>query len=80
MPEIKQKVDVFMVEYLCDSCEKGVLRFTGKKMPGITKDTINHIHRCTNCKAGKSVPNKIYPFQMYEAVEGNIISDGKETA
>ena len=67
----KIQVNVFMNEYICDECKKGVLRFTGKTKPGIMQNDKLFLHVCTNCKKMFEITNKQYPFQSIEAIDDN---------
>jgi len=61
MPEIKTKIDTYMVDYICDDCGKGTMqRFGGMLLTAPPQYT----YRCNNCGAiiqtFESYPSFIY--------------------
>lgn len=59
--EQKREVKVFEVNYKCDHCEEGLMRFTGTRY--LTSPP-KYSHQCTKCKANQTF-SKCYPTQEY---------------
>ena len=84
MPLVRCEVKMYMVEYVCDECNRGVMRPTNKVINGVTRDTDRVIHVCTNpkCRKPKGLPMPPFPRQEFEPVEnsegGKIVKDIKD--
>lgn len=61
MPETRKPVQPVSVDYVCDECGTGKMRFGG-----IVWDSYppQYPHGCTNCKANK-VFHRTYPYIAY---------------
>lgn len=55
MAEVLRKVTPFEYNYLCDSCNKGMMHTTGEK-----DDSGLNIHKCMICSSKASF-KKVYP-------------------
>ena len=58
MAELFQKVIPYEYNYLCDSCGKGMMLFTGEM------DGAKYVHKCAICSA-KSSLSKTFPHVEY---------------
>lgn len=66
MPEKKTKVDVHMMEYVCDKCNKGMMGFIGQRKPGVDGRSMMMLHKCSACGALQAFKNIMYPTPKYE--------------
>lgn len=66
MAEISQKVKTYLIEYICDHCEKQKVEFNG--VEGFTGGKYVYDHFCSNCKIDISLENK-YPLIKYLPLE-----------
>lgn len=64
MSEIKQEVRTFVVNYKCDSCGNGYMKFTGGSLLSCPPQ---YPHRCTFCDAAKTFKTT-YPKYVNEAI------------
>ena len=79
MPEVKQQVNTYMINFLCDDCQKGYMMFTGNRRPvaiQVREKSVNGtksylIHKCSSCGKIKEFDNKKYPSKMYETIQNN---------
>lgn len=74
MPEIKTKVDTYMIDFVCEKCKEGRLMHVPglPPKPGIQKGDVLYAHVCSNpkCKQLTPVKNKRYPYPVYELPQG----------
>lgn len=69
MAEIKQKVNTFMINYICDDCKKGYMIFMNKqRQAAIQRNLFYLIHKCSNCGKIFEFENNKYPYQQYEVI------------
>ncbi len=66
MGEISQKVKTYLIEYVCDNCEKQNVRFSG--VEGYTGGKYVYDHVCGHCKKEISLEDK-YPLIKYLPLE-----------
>ena len=70
MPEIKTKVDTFMMDFVCEKCNVGRLLLLPNlpPKPGIKEGDRLFAHICSNkeCKTITPIKNARYPFPVYE--------------
>jgi hypothetical protein len=62
MAEIKHEVQTYEVDYICDECKEGRMRFTGVEL---TVHPPIYPHLCDKCKLRKDF-RCIYPKIVYE--------------
>jgi hypothetical protein len=62
--EAKHIVQPVEVEYVCDSCNTGVMRSTGV---GLMSSPPQYPHKCNHC-GSQSTFKLIYPYITYERV------------
>jgi hypothetical protein len=52
---------MFIVDFECEKCKKGVMKYSGKARPGIHKKDALLLHHCTGCGSPLEFKNKRYP-------------------
>lgn len=62
MPEMKTRVKMYSVEYVCDECRKGVMQSTGITL---TSNPPQYPHRCNKCGAEQTFM-ECYPYTTRE--------------
>lgn len=65
MPETQTKVESYKVDYLCDECNEGYMRFNGI---ALTSNPLQYPHTCEKCKACKTF-RIVYPSIGYRTTE-----------
>ncbi len=68
MPEVKRPVRTIEVNYLCDSCGKGMLHKVGE----IDKESGDTHHECVICGNAQTFQWVTYPRIDYVAEDENI--------
>ena len=63
MPEVKKKIDVFRLDYICDKCEKGRMRHTGLVLTSMPPQ---YPHECDECGHAQTFRGFSYPTQVFE--------------
>ena len=62
MPEVKQRVTTFEVNYICDKCGHGVMEKSGDKDPASGE----YPHVCVICNHSQGFKGLTYPRIVYE--------------
>lgn len=68
MPELSRKVDVYVVEYICD-CGAHMEAIAQSVAMAFPKTPTHFPHQCTKCKK-RVILDKLYPHKKYETVKG----------
>ncbi len=68
MPEVKREVKPIEVNYICDSCEKGMMEAVGEMDP----ETGEWEHRCLICDARQTFKWHRYPRIVHIALDESL--------
>jgi hypothetical protein len=71
--ELKQEVKSYKIEYTCDECKAGTMKFTGLTL---TSNPPQYEHQCTNCGVIIHFRGITYPRIVYESKDSTWIRQG----